>query len=286
MFNHVTLTLHNSEETLTYEAASALTQATTKLANSPINFYFETADRLKLKIIGPYRDDGEVLGLLVLGVVSAAEFYFRSIISDLIHLCPLCQIQSEMITVPNGAYGYYEKSGFSYAMAAFEHESLADSKKLAAEFKRFSGFALLEDSSVKKALDDFEMLCELRHCFIHAQGYAGLKASRALKSPVRKLQSISIDHIHALELIKISHNTVRATNKFIANSVLNRWIDKNTLIGNWTKDKVIFSKYFELFYKKEIGIESTSSENLYKSKIADILKKRNQAAVGKTSRYS
>lgn len=275
MFKHVTLTLHEPEETIICDFSSALTPHSSDAIKNPITDYFDNANGLVLKIIqAPYGNDSEILGLLVLGIVSSAEFYFRAIISELVRTCPICESISEAINIPVGSNSFYLKSGYSSAMSAFEHESLADSKKITGEIKRFVGFQCQENSSVKKALDDFELLCEIRHCFVHARGFAGLKAARALKGP-RTLQVVRITQAQALDFIKLAHNAVRAVNHYLCNEVLNRWIEKDELKGTWVQDKKLFTRYWKLF---AVGGEDkyTGDPRVAYQSVQTIIKKRKQ----------
>lgn len=283
MSNHITLTLHFPEETVSCNFPSALSEfpKTTFHAN-PITDYFSTTARLVTKIVDTkYANDAEILGLLVLGVVSCAEFYFRSILSRLTQTCPICERQTEALNIPAGAIAFYAGSGFAPTMSAFEHESLADSKKIAAEIKRFVGIACGDNSSVKAALDDFELLCELRHCFVHARGFAGLKAVRAIGGP-RSLQKVLVERSQALDFIKLSHNAVRAVNRYLSDEILNRWIDKDILVGNWSKDKKKFVEYVDLFAK--IGEDSYdgSAQKIYAA-VRPVIVKRKQAIAAKVT---
>lgn len=251
MSNHVSLNLHRSEETISCDFSSALTPfPKAQKAVNPITDYFSVTANLVKKIIDTkYADDSEILGLLVLGVVSSAEFYFRAILSQLSRQCPICELHTEALTIPKASFSFYSKSNFAPSMSAFEHESLADSKKIISEVRRFTNFNCVDSTSVKKALDDFELLCELRHCFIHARGFAGLKASRAIGGS-RTLQKVLINQTQALDFIKLSHNAVRAMNHYLGDEILNRWIQRDVLVGNWRQDKSLFSDYLALFVKQ------------------------------------
>jgi hypothetical protein len=249
---------------------------------NPITDYFMTTGRLVKKIVDTkYADDAEVLGLLMLGVVSSAEFYFRSILSELARACPLCVLHTEAINIPSGSIAFYSKSGFSPTMSAFEHESLADSKKISGEIKRFAGFTCSENSSVKKALDDFELLCELRHCFVHARGFAGLKAIRALGGK-RTVHKVLVRQQQALDFIKLSHNAVRAVNHYLSNEVLNRWIDKDVLSGKWATDKRLFTRYWHLFAKRAEDPYSGSAQKAY-AVVRPVILKRQQGIAAKVA---
>ena len=281
MSDHISLVLHQPEETVECDFTAALVPYPGPSANNPITDYFATTGSLVKKIIDTkYGNDSEVLGLLVLGVLSAAEFYFRSVLSELSRMCPVCVTHTEAVNIPAGSFTFYAKSGFSSAMSAFEHESFADSKKLTAEIKRFVGFTCSDSSSVKKALDDFEMLCELRHCFVHARGFVGLKAARAIGAP-RSLQKILVKQSQALDFIKLSHNAVRAVNHYLSKEILNRWIDRDVLVGRWATDRRLFSQYMHLFLKSGEDAYGGLSNAAYAA-VRPVIIKRRQAIAAKS----
>lgn len=282
MSKHVTLNLHYPEETITCDFTKALIDypkisPTTRTAN-PITDYFITSSSLIRKIIDTnYSNDSEILGLLVLGVISSTEFYFRTILSQLPQTCKICELHTESLAIASGSIAFYAESGFSPMMQAFEHESLADSKKITTEINRFLGFKCAENTSVKAALDDFERLCELRHCFIHARGFAGLKAVKAIGGE-RSLKKVLITRDQALDFIKVSHNVVRAVNRYLSDEILNRWINKDLLTGEWRVDKKLFTSYIELFQKTEEVPFGETPQKIF-SKIRPVIVKRRQAAL-------
>ncbi|MFO1393993.1 MAG: hypothetical protein U1F09_09565 [Steroidobacteraceae bacterium] len=280
MSKHVTLALHLSEETVVCDFSSVLVPIPTGSMLNPISDYFDTTSRLVKKIVDTkYANDAEILGLLVLGVVSSAEFYFRSIIAEIARTCPLCERQAEIVHIPFGSPAFYKDSAFALAMSAFEHESLADSKKIAGEIRRFAGFSIPDASSVKKALDDFERLCELRHCFVHARGHVGLKAMRAL-GEARAAHKILVGQQQALDLIKLSHNAVRAVNHYVSNEIVNRWIDNDVLSGQWAEDKALFTRYWRLFSKRNEDAYGGVPRKAY-TQIRPIITKRRQGIAAK-----
>jgi len=274
--SHLTLTLHYPEETVACDFASVLVPYPPGSNANPITDYFSTAANLVKKIIDTkYSNDAEVLGLLMLGILSCAEFYFRSVLSELARVCPICKQLSEGINIPAGSFSFYADAGLAATMSAFEHESLADSKKVVAEIKRFGGFNCAENTSVKRALDDFEQLCELRHCFVHARGFVGLKTIRAIEGP-RTFQKLLIKQSQALDFIKLSHNAVRAVNRYLGDEILNRWIDRDVLVGKWANDKKLFTRYWDLFAKHGEDAYLGSPHKSY-AIVRPIILKRRQA---------
>lgn len=251
MYKYGTLTLHQPEEDVTVATDGMLRPLPPQNVVNPITDYFSVANGLASKLTQPpYDTDAEVLGLLVLGVVSAAEFYFRSVLGVALNICAVSRHKAETLQVPFAAHEFFKNSGYSYAMGAIDHESLADAKKIRSECKKFTGFDLSEDSSADKAIQDFEIVCEVRHCLVHARGVAGIKACRTLAPGEHSPQKLLISKVQAFELLKLSHNAVRAFNRFLANSIVNRWIDHDVLSGEWAADKPAFVTLQQVFSLK------------------------------------
>lgn len=248
MSKHLSLKFHEPEEQLEISVGDSLRPVPAGAHLNPIADYFDATARLKGKILSAsYSDDAELLGLMIIGVISSAEFYFRSILGRMIQICPLCARQAEPTQVPIGAINYYKDSDYGFALGAMEHESLADSSKVSSYITKLTGFKINDDSSVIAALRGYDSLCELRHCLAHARGFVGLKGCRSMGLEQRLLTKVLIEQGKALELLKISHNAVRAVNRFLLDSTVNRWIDKNVLTGLWPMDKGLFESVWKTF---------------------------------------
>jgi len=245
---HVSLRLNEPEEQLNVSLAAATRQVPLGLKLNPIGDYFDATSRLKQKILtAAFANDAELLGLMIIGVISASEFYFRSVLGVAIEICPICTRQAESTQVPVGAFSYYDCTDYCYVLGAMEHESLADASKVAGYINKLTGFRTSDDSSVVTALHGYESLCELRHCLAHARGFIGLKGSRALGLEQRTLSKVLVDQAGAFELLKLSHNAVRSENRFLLDSLLNRWIDRDVLSGVWATDRTRFEMAWKSF---------------------------------------
>ena len=63
----------------------------------------------------------------------------------------------------------------------------------------------------------------------------------------RTLSKVLVSQDGALQLLKLSHNGVRAVNRFLLTSLVDRWIDRDVMRGNWTDDKVRFGTAWRAF---------------------------------------
>lgn len=240
--------LHASEETLDFLPDSVLEIVPSGRFQNPISDYFDVTSRLKAKLVGPaFSADSELLGLMMIGIVSAAEFYFRTVLGRCVDLCPLSLDHAGAATVPIGAFRHYHDSDYSYVIGSMEHESLAGADSVRGAVKKFTGLDPSTDSSLRAALDEFGILCELRHCLAHSRGFLGSKNRRTLGLRSGTFSKILIRNDSALELLKLAHNSVRAVNRFLSNGILDRWIDKDVLRGKWREDRNNFLAWWNSF---------------------------------------
>ncbi|CAE6887874.1 hypothetical protein [Paraburkholderia domus] len=242
------LELHKPEEAIVIDLDQALTKCTLPGSISPITDYFTHTQALIARFVRPeFSTDAEALSLLLLGVVSAAEFYFRSILVQSLDVCPYAMKQAERVQVPLGSLAYYGTKTRSLGLSVFEHKSLAGSAEIKAELQRLLGISAPAASSVSAALSGFDTLCELRHAAIHTRGYVSSKAASDLGISMSSLHRICFSQSVVFDLAKLSHNAVRSFNRFVLESLLDRWIAKKYLTGSWRADKSKFSRLFLMF---------------------------------------
>lgn len=168
-----------------------------------------------------------------------------------------------MGTVPIGAIDFYTMPGASHLAACFDHESLADGEKIKKLCEKFTGLKISTDGSAAKTIDDFDRLCQIRHCLVHTRGNVGLKASNALGLPKRIPSRVVLTIDQALTITKLSHNVTRAINRFVSDGIVSRWVDVGLMVGSWDADKVLFEPMVRFFeYSEEHG-RATNSYRAY-----------------------
>lgn len=260
------LEIHKPEEAIAIDINQALTQCTLPGSVSPIADYFAHTQALIARFVRPeFSSDVEALSLLLLGVVSAAEFYFRSILVQSLDVCPYAMKQAERVQVPLGSLAYYGTKTRALGLSVFEHKSLAGSGEIKAELQRLLGIPVPAASSVSIALNGFDTLCELRHAAIHTRGYVSSKAASDLGISMTSLHRICFSQSVVFDLAKLSHNAVRSFNRYVLECLLDRWIAKKYLSGSWRSDKAKFSRLFLMFSYPEENQFGGDVAKAYKS---------------------
>ncbi len=252
MSNSSTLDLNKPEETVVIDIRTAVARCKLPHHVSPISDYFSYTQSLISRFIREdIRSDPTALSLLLLGIVSAAEFYFRSVITQTLSICPCSIKHSERVQIPLASLSYYGTETSSLGLSIFEHKSLAGSDEIKNEVQRLLGIAIPKTGSVATALTGFDTLCELRHAAIHTRGYISSKAASDLGIYAAALQQIDMAQAAAFDLTKLSHNAVRSLNRFLTNAILERWKAQKILTGVWVHDKKIFTRFFNVFVYPE-----------------------------------
>lgn len=242
------LALHRPEEALEICLDGAITQCVLPTGNSPISEYFAHTQSLIARFVRPeFSQDAEVLSLLILGVVSAAEFYFRSVIVECLSICPFAMKHANQEQIPLGSLQYYGTKTKDLGFSLFEHKSLASANEIKKELNRLVGIQVQPGSSVSAAFSGFDALCELRHAAVHARGFIGSKNATDLGVSTLCVHRIQLNQASVFDLTKLSHNAVRSFNRFVLESILSRWIANQHLSGVWKTDKSRFTTLFEAF---------------------------------------
>ncbi len=194
-----------------------------------------------------------VLGrVLLLGLVSGTETYFRSILARLVIRCPFCCsiAGSQMMSLAAAQHYSEEELGFGI----LERISFSSSGELARATLKLTGINIDVRSSVATAIEQFELLCHFRHAAVHARGElnpANLAAIGIGTAGAENHLVIRLGHLHLAA--EVCLNAARAYNRFLFKGIMNRWIEKRKLTGNWATDRQQFSRMLSVFRSREDG---------------------------------
>ncbi len=237
----------------------------TAAALSPIDdFYIYLAT---LVLVGQQNtlEQHPVLGkVLLLGLVSATEYYFRSVLSNTLASCPLARAHASGEHLAFGATDYYRPRDLGFAL--LEPTSFSSGDQIAKQTKRIADLQWKTNSSVATAVLEFDRLCQLRHAAVHARGNLGVKNLLAIaaEKPTETL-AVKIDFNSFQDAAEICMNVVRAYNRFIYQEILIRWVKQNILQGTWRKDRARFTSLFNFCYSTHDLRDTLTSNAAYQS---------------------
>lgn len=269
------------------------------IVQSPVDEFHANLTQInRLYLQAEARDDyTPMLGSLVyLGMVSAAEGYFRSLLRRLIIIDPACRQNASGRTVSYGAALHHEDDLLPEAL--LEGVSLASTKNIAHELRTLCNISQMgKQGEVPKSLqqifNNFEAICQVRHCGIHRFGKLGsqqaLQLGMELHKPLlEKPLKLSVKHLQ--DIAEALDALVRAVNSYCFADL----IKKTHLAGptgrekkqlydevwqlDWASDQQRFAEYYAIFAATSGVIKSPSIEDAYAAFIAYV---KDYAAIGK-----
>jgi len=227
-----------------------------------------------------------ILGSLVyLGMVSAAEGYFRSLLRRLILVDPACQHNASSRAVSYGAAVHHAPDLLPEAL--LEGLSLASTRNIASELKTLCNISQMgKDGAVPPALTqlfrNFEAICQVRHCGIHRFGKLGsqqaLKLGMDLHKPLlEKPLKLTVQHLQ--DIAEALEALVRAVNSYCFVDILKKTHTagptgrEKTLYQaawqlDWAADERRFTDYYDVFASLGGSQPSAPPKDLYDAFIA------------------
>ena len=259
-----------SESSLPLDARTIVCDST-KDCKSPIDDYYSYSSTLYSEVTkagGAPTED--VMRLLLLGQVSAVEFFVRRLIGGLVSACPISKKCSQSAQISLAALTYVEANSLEFAL--FENKSFASAKEMREATQKMIGVQIKDNSSVAVAIDEFDKLCVLRHAAVHSRGQLSPKNVMDLGLSVSRPLKVNLAPLAYQYMRAVCHNVVRAYNKYLFSQTLIRLKDSGQFSGVWSEDKALFDKIFLLFHSKNDAKFSGSSYQMHRRLSADFAK--------------
>ena len=232
-----------------------------------------------------------MLGSLVyLGMVSAVEGYFRSLLRRLILVDPACQHNASTRLVTYGAAVHHAPELLPEAL--LEGLSLASTKTVSAELRSLCNVNVPD--SLQQLFENFEAICQVRHCGIHRFGKLGSQQALRLgmdihKPLLEKPLALTVQHLQ--DIAEALEALIHAINSLCFADILKRTHtagptgrDKERLYQtawqlDWATDQVRFADYYEIFASSSGSQPSAPIVDVYNAfmgfvKVYDAGKKR------------
>lgn len=211
---------------------------------------------------GPALSASPIMGrVLLLGLVSSAEFYFRSILAGLIRICPRCREHSAKTMLSLGAVYYHGINGLGFGV--LEATSFSTAGEIRNHTQKFTSFTIPSSGSLAAALQDFDRVCQFRHASVHARGELGAQNIRELGLTLKGRHSAHLELAQWHGAVEVTGNLVRAYNRFLYREVVGSWNDKALLTGDWRRDRKRFQQIFDMFYCARDGLRPRSAYHTY-----------------------
>ncbi|KGB27066.1 hypothetical protein HPDFL43_00036100 [Hoeflea phototrophica DFL-43] len=234
---------------------------------NPIDSYIENSRSLLSYGTAVRLSENEHLGgLLLLGSVSAAEAYFRSILSVTLETCPICRHVAAEKQINLGGVLWHGPAEFR--RSAFEHLSFSSKAELVKAARGYLGFEL-RDSSFKGPLEQFDIACHLRHGIVHNGGVLpGRNAvqigARSYSNPVR----IAVNFALLQRTIEAVDTLVLTFNRELFGEMCKRWAVDWRQRGDWdsSREEKLFKKIWDSFFCKELNKTRIGRSNITRNR--------------------
>jgi hypothetical protein len=217
-----------------------------RAATSPIDvFYRASQDILRVGTPQFLIQHPSMGPLMLVGLVSATENYFRDVFARIIRVCPTAQSKSADQSVKLGSVIWH--SGGDLERGAFEHISFADADKLVKASRDFLGFNLRQPA----LLDEFDKVCELRHGIVHSGAIiAGKNAIRLQLPPASEALRISVEFAQLQECGNVCTTLVASLNTDLFIEMARRWAVVWPKLPSWDQanSHALFKEVWHTFF--------------------------------------
>ncbi|HEY8036941.1 MAG TPA: hypothetical protein VIF37_15270 [Methylobacter sp.] len=241
---------------------------------SPIDQFIENALGLnKLWATHPTEELAPEIGILfLLGYVSAVESYMRALVRRLIYCDQFSQECCEKLQLSYGAALHHKADVLPEAL--LEETVFSGKAEIIKALEKFVGFKLI-NKSIVDLLEQYEMVCQLRHCCVHRFGKLGAKNAIALglqshkeflEKPVLLTKS-SISSIADLLFVLVKSINNDVFRHVMQRSATGKLKGSGQIGIGWTwnkaKDKRLYQSYYLVFASQADAQISPSSSDLY-----------------------
>ena len=213
-------------------------------------------------------------GLLLLGSVSAAEAYFRSILSISLAGCPICRETASEKQINLGGVLWHGQSEFR--RSAFEHMSFSSKSELKNAAKNYLDFALI-DASFSGPLDQYDIACNLRHGIVHNGGILpGRNAVKIGAKQSSKPVRIVVDFSLLQRTVAAVDTLVLTFNRELFNEMCHRWAVKWRSRPDWepAKEDEAFRRIWKQFFCSELHTSRVGKSKISRGKCLSAVKAR------------
>lgn len=235
----------------------------------------QTAERIKLHINNPQRINSTLFNLILLGHISAVESFFREIVTKIIFLDHHSFNYCCDKTITYLAANSHSKKTMPESL--LENSSFLSKKEVKDLFKDYVDVnmdTMSPSQNLRDLLDEYEKICQIRNAIVHRFSKIGVKNLKKInihedKDLIEKKIESNYEFIQKVGTI--CYNLVIEINNLLADRILLRQViefgkilkkrSDLKLTLKWRKDKNTFTKYFELFYSKELNLNVREEYN-------------------------
>ena len=193
-----------------------------------------------------------IASLLIVGIVSATENYFRDVFGRIIKICPIAKSASSEQSINLGSVMWH--GGLDIERSAFEHISFADVNNITKTCKNYINYQISKAATML----EFEKVCQLRHGIVHSGAIMAGKNAIRLQIPTAngKLK-INIGYPQLQECSNICTTLVASVNTELFIEMAKRWAIEWPKIPSWEPSKRHF--YFKAIWNTFYSVRDATN---------------------------
>lgn len=191
--------------------------------------------------------------LSLVGLVSASEQYFRSVVSNILMVCPVARKSASSKSINFASALWYHPQDI--ARGSFEGTALSDKKAVANFLKDFVGLneSKYQTMPLQQTLNNYGTLCELRHCIVHSMNnIQGKNATNLQLSNPKGRRAIELDFASIQTAASVCTTMVRVFNTVLFDEIVYRWAkewDRKSKFDA-AAEKVKFRSVWDIFFSR------------------------------------
>ncbi len=234
------------------------------LNQSPIDRFYHRQEEI-LRVCTPAfaSANPNITPLLLVGLISLIENYYRDIISEMIKLCPISKESSseKSINLASIWFGYN-----NLEKGALENISFSDSKNISKNLKTIFNLDVENaNNQINAPLEQFSKLCELRHAIVHSAGELSGKNAIKLQLPnSRSSVQVILNYSELQESAAICSSLVCASNLELFKLMTERWLHRwpSTPAYSGKNLNKIFGELWKTFFSENDKSKGLISNNM------------------------
>ena len=202
--------------------------------------------------------------LLLLGLVSSCEYYFRRVLSETVSRCPISRAACSKHDIKYSAATYFSERNIGLALT--DDAVFSGAQNIELETKRLTGISVSDSTSLKEALSEYQKVCVIRHATVHSYGLLGGKNFAELDIQTPGNREVALTSNSFQEIADVCLNLVRAYNRQLWTTIISRMKSKGILKFNSNADDILlFSKIVSVFWSESVLFNAGDSATIYAS---------------------
>lgn len=246
--------------------------------NSPIDSFYIERNKLLSSVSSEYATSNPSMPPLVLvGLISLTENYFREILAGIVTICPKAKQKSatKSLNLATAWIGFGELE-----KGAFENTSFSDPKIVKKNLNDLVDVNITNINQIAAPLEEFGKLCELRHAIVHSAGLLAGKNAVKLELPSsRNSVRIKIGFSELQESAAICSSLVCAVNLELFVNMAAKWLNEwpKTPAYRGENLNMLFRKIWGLFYSEFDEKNGLISDSLTQIRARNLIVRTNAA---------